>query len=338
MNDPLVRTRRPGASQQPAIALSLGDSSANMLTDRAVCAVTSRDLPTLTQTRILVVDDDDAICELLARVLRRSNMGGMTGLELTSLAGHLHPETPVVLMTGHRDTELMRAALRQGAVDFIPKPFDFDVIPIIIERNLERRAINRELSEEYRQIQIFSNVQVLAAAIDAKEPFTAQHSRRVARLCRATADAMKLSAADRQSVDWAAQVHDVGKIATPDHILLKAGGLTDAEWDVVRQHPTKGARIVGQVPDLQDVADVVRSHHEWVDGSGYPDGLEGEEIPLLARIIAVADAFEVMTSNRVYRGPVSEDEALMRLADGVDLQFDRAVVDAFVSLPRRSRR
>ena len=319
------------------------------------------------RTRILVVDDDERICELLSRVLQRSDyhvmtaesaedalglltlhvfdlvicdmqLGGMSGLDLTDLVVNLYPDIPVILMTARRDTDLMRAALRKGAADFMPKPFDSETIPIIIERSLERRALNQERVEEHRQNQIFSNVQVLAAAIDAKEPYTAEHSRRVARLSRATAEAMDLPYAEQQSVDWAAQVHDVGKIATPDHILLKSGRLTDDEWRVIRQHPLKGAQIVGHVQDLQYVAGIVRSHHERIDGNGYPDGLCGDRIPLLARIISVADAFEVMTSNRVYRSRISEAEAISRLKAGLNTQFDTRVVAAFASLSSEARR
>ena len=317
-------------------------------------------VPTL--TRILVVDDDDQICELLSHVLARAHyhvdcassgeealtilcqcefhmvvcdmhLGGMTGMELAALASNLYPHVPFILMTARRDPDLMRAALRRGFVDFIPKPFEFDNIPLIIERNLERRALIAEQAEAGKRSQIFSNIQVLAAAIDAKEPYTAEHSRRVARLSVAAAKAMGLPAAELPHVEWAAQVHDVGKIATPDRILLKAGPLSEDEWRVIRQHPIKGAEIVAGIQYLTGVAAVVRSHHERIDGKGYPDGLSGEQIPILSRIIAVSDAFEVMTSNRVYRARVSKEEAVLRLRAGANTQFDTAVVSAFVTLP-----
>ena len=314
-----------------------------------------------TATRILVVDDDDQVCELLSHVLIRSHyhvdcassgeqaltilcqrqfdmvvcdmhLGGMTGLDLAGIAFSLYPHIPFVLMTARRDPDLMRTALRRGIVDFLPKPFEFENIPIIIERNLERRALNEQQAESHRHSQIFSNVQVLAAAIDAKEPYTAQHSRRVARLAVAAAEAMGLTAAELPHVEWAAQVHDVGKIATPDHILLKAGPLSEEEWSVIRRHPVKGAEIVAGIQHLAGVAAVVRSHHERIDGKGYPDGLSGDQIPIQSRIIAVADAFEVMTSNRVYRARVSIAEAVRQLRAGANTQFDTTVVSAFVAL------
>ena len=367
MPEPLVKSRgvsdpkprnfiRPSA--EPLAVLSTCPSAFND---------TSLDASAPGPTRILVIDDDDRICELLSHVLRRSryyvecasggeqalsllsqrafdmvvcdmHLGGMTGLALTELASNLYRDVPFILMTGYRDTALMREALRQGAVDFIPKPFDSEVIPLIIERNLERRALNLRQAEVQRQNQIFSNVQALAVAIDAKEPYTAEHSRRVARLSRATAEAMDLPSSEQQSVDWAGQVHDVGKIATPDYILLKIGRLTDDEWRIIREHPAKGAQIVGQVQDLGFVAGIVRSHHERIDGTGYPDGLCGDQIPLLSRIIAVSDAFEVMTSNRVYRSRISDAKAISRLNAGANTQFDAAVVTAFISLPTEVHR
>jgi putative two-component system response regulator len=363
-----VQLRRPDASHQLAVVQTVGNSSAAAFAAAPPdTEIETFQLASLDQTRLLIVDDDEQICELLSRVLVRAGyrvqtaanaedamdllgrqafdlvvcdmqMGRMSGLDLTVRAARLYPEVPVVLMTAQRDTELMRTALREGAVDFIPKPFDFDTIPIIIERSLERLALNQKQAEEHRRSRIFSNLQALAAAIDAKEPYTAQHSRRVAQLSRATAAAMALPAVDLQLVEWAALVHDVGKIATPDRILMKSGKLTEEEWRIVRLHPIKGAQIVEQVPDLHCVGALVRSHHERIDGAGYPDGLCGEQIPLLARIIAVTDAFEVMTSNRVYRAPIGEREALRRLGVNAESQFDRAVVAAFVGLSSEARR
>lgn len=313
-------------------------------------------------TRILIVDDDESIRELLACVLIRHKylvtaaasaeealetlcsssfdmlisdmkMSGMNGLELTGLVARSHPNLPIILITGCCDAALMRSAMRQGASDFIPKPFNLDSIPIVVERNLERLALNEKRLNQDREAAVLSNVHLLAATIDAKEPFTAQHSRRVARIAMAIAERLGLSESERQLTDWAAQVHDVGKIGTPDSILLKPGCLTEEEWQIVRQHPIKGEEIVGRVEYLKNVAAVVRWHHERVDGGGYPDGLMGGAIPLAARIIAVADAFEVMTSERVYQPRLDWEEAIHRLEAGSGTQFDTDVVNAIISLP-----
>ncbi|HEV2471590.1 MAG TPA: HD domain-containing phosphohydrolase [Chthonomonadales bacterium] len=315
--------------------------------------------------RLLVIDDDDWIREVLARALVKAHyrvhtaasaeealemiryasyelilcdvrLGGMTGLDFTRHLTQRHPSVPIVLITAHSDLEQMRSALRVGAVDFLPKPLSIATLPLVIERNLERRALERKREIANDDIIMYNTVEALAAAIDAKEPFTAQHSHRVAALCNAMAEVMKLPEPERRVLALAAEVHDVGKIGTPDYILKKPGRLNEEEWEVIRQHPLQGAQIVGRVPQLNYVADVVRHHHEWINGSGYPDGLANDAIPLLSRVIAVADAYEVMTAGRVYSPKVVGDDALARLREATDTQFDRAVVEAFSTLDHQT--
>ena len=309
-------------------------------------------------TRVLIVDDDDWIRDVLARVLISHNyqvstaasaeealeliqysdydmvlsdmmLTGMSGMELTDRLHRSDPHLPIILITAHSDADVMRAALRHGACDFIPKPFTIETVPLIIERNLERQRLSRERTLFHEEEMRFATVQVLAASIDAKEPFTAEHSRRVARIAMTIATEIRLSDVEKQSLELAAQVHDVGKIGTPDYILNKPGRLSAEEWEIIKYHPIKGADIVGRVEQLAYVANVVRHHHEWINGTGYPDGIGGDEIPYLARVITVADAYEVMTSNRVYRTRLPNEEALSRLRQGAGTQFDTAIVEAF---------
>ncbi|HLK58897.1 MAG TPA: HD domain-containing phosphohydrolase [Chthonomonadaceae bacterium] len=313
------------------------------------------------KTHILVVDDDEWIRDVLVRVLLRNQyqvsaagsaeealellvhnsydllicdimMTGMSGMELLPRVIALYPDLPTVLITAHGDTTMMRQAFRYGACDFIPKPFTIETIPFIIERNLERHALERQRTERHDEAVRWATVQALAAAIDAKEPFTAEHSRRVAVFAVAIAEAMELPRSEVRNVQLAAEVHDVGKIGTPDSILNKPGPLDKEEWELIKQHAEIGAQIVGRIEQLAYVAEIVRHHHEAMNGNGYPDGLKGEEIPLLSRIIAVADAYEVMTSNRVYRTRFSREEAVSRLQAATGEQFDPEVVSAFLSL------
>ncbi len=350
-------------TMQPALVLEATAAPAALIADMpSRMSDTSGVLARAPQTtRILVVDDDEWIRDLLARVLIRYGyqvsaapsaeealdvlrqspydllisdmiLTGMNGLELTSRVAHTHPDLPIVLITAHGHAEMMRQALRQGASDFIPKPFNIETIPIVIERNLERRSLERQRVLEQDNKVMYKTIQALAAAIDAKEPYTAQHSRRVASLAVTIAEAMRLPLAEQRFLELAAHVHDVGKIGTPDHILNKPGNLDEDEWQAMRHHPVKGAEIVGRVEELSYVADVVRHHHEWLNGAGYPDGLRGESIPLLSRIIAVADAYEVMTSDRVYHSRLPSDEALRRLQAAAGVQFDAIVVQTFIRL------
>jgi uncharacterized membrane protein len=173
-------------------------------------------------------------------------------------------------------------------------------------------------------------LETLADIIDRKDPYTAEHSRRVAQYANAITQQMGLSERECLLIQSTARIHDLGKVTWRDDILFKPGRLTAEEMERVREHPVTGARIVEGLRNYQKGVPLIRHHHEWVDGSGYPDGLIREEIPLGARILAVADAFDAMTSDRPYRKALSKEEALHRLWTGMGTQFDPVVVEAFL--------
>lgn len=174
-------------------------------------------------------------------------------------------------------------------------------------------------------------IQALALALDAKDPYTRGHSERVAEYAVQIATEMRLSHSEVEMVRYAGVLHDIGKIGISDAVLNKVGRLTDAEFELIQAHTTIGAHVVKPVGFLRGVSKVIRHHHERYDGRGYPDGLKGEEIPLAARILAVADAFDAMTSDRVYRAGLNREEAELELLKGRGTQFDPQVVDVFVS-------
>jgi response regulator RpfG family c-di-GMP phosphodiesterase len=265
-------------------------------------------------------------------VLSDVHLPGMNGLALSSLVQSLQPELPVILITGMADVDMARSAIQQGACDFITKPIDLRSLPIVVERNLERRRVEAERAQLQDYKTRYHVIQALAAAIDAKQSYTAEHSRRVTAIALAIGRDMGLPAHDLSLLEMAAEVHDVGKIGVPDEILNKPGPLDSEEWKVMQDHSAQGEAIVAKVPELTEVARVVRHHHERVDGSGYPDRLAGEDIPILSRIISVADAYECMTGDRVYRAACSAEEATRRLQDSAGVQFDEIVVQKFLSL------
>ncbi len=258
-------------------------------------------------------------------------MPGLSGLELTEAVARIHPDIPIVLLTGHSDIELARDSLRRGASDFVTKPVNIRELPILIERNLTRRRLEvARLKEREAQV-LFEAIKALASAVDAKDPYTARHSMQVTRLSLALADAVALPSDDRYVLELAAWMHDVGKIGVPDHILTKPAPLTPKELAVMKIHPVKGGEIVGQIEELVLVADVIRHHHERIDGDGYPDGLRGEAIPLASRVIFIADAFDAMTANRSYRMGLGRDYAMAELVRQAGSQFDPDLVRAFVN-------
>jgi putative nucleotidyltransferase with HDIG domain len=189
----------------------------------------------------------------------------------------------------------------------------------------------RDLEDAY-----VSMVKVVAAAIDARDSYTHGHSARVAQLSLLLGKQIGLSEADLKDLEVACLFHDVGKIKTPDSILLKRGKLNDAEYTEMKQHVEYGASILSWAPSLSKYIPSTRHHHEWHNGKGYPDGLAGDSIPLFAAIISIADAFDAMTSNRPYRKALFKEEALRRIASMSGTQFRPELVPTFLDLMEKS--
>ncbi len=176
-----------------------------------------------------------------------------------------------------------------------------------------------------------NTLQLLANLVDARDPYTAKHSRRVAQYALIIARQMQLPLPQQETLWVAATIHDLGKLAIPESLLQKAGQLDAQEWEQMRLHPSTGASLVGGLPILQEAQEIMSCHHEHYDGTGYPDGKAGEEIPLAARILAVADALDAMTSERPYRGPRSLVEAFEEIRACAGTQFDPRVVEAVLA-------
>jgi HD-GYP domain-containing protein (c-di-GMP phosphodiesterase class II) len=179
---------------------------------------------------------------------------------------------------------------------------------------------------------LFSTLSALVKTVEARDAYTEAHSSRVKDTAITIARAYGCSKEDIEVLDFAARLHDIGKIGIRDDILLKPGRLTEEEYEKIKTHPLIGESIIGQLGLWDKEKQIVRHHHEWYNGEGYPDGLKGEEIPLLARILAVADAYDAMMSNRAYRREMPEKEVLKRISAGRGGQFDPKIVDLFLSM------
>ena len=175
-----------------------------------------------------------------------------------------------------------------------------------------------------------ASIRALAAAIDAKDPYTRGHSERVARYASAIAKEMGLSAEDVRKARLSALLHDVGKIGIDDRIIRKPTALTDEEFELMKAHPVKGAAIMETIPQLADIIPGMKYHHEKWEGGGYPDGLKGEQIPMQARIVAVADAFDAMTTTRPYQKAMEVTYVLERLREMANKRFDSVVIEALI--------
>jgi len=196
--------------------------------------------------------------------------------------------------------------------------------------NIENRLLYESLYTN-----LLSTFQSLVASIQARDYYTEEHSIRVMNIVITTAEAMSCSPSEIESLKIAATLHDIGKISIPDNILLKPGRLTTYEFDIIKKHPVIGENILKPLPILDTERSIIRHHHERWDGNGYPDGLQGSDIPFLSRMLAVADTFDAMTNNRPYRKAMEIDAAVAELKRNVNSQFDEQIVDCFISTLHR---
>lgn len=245
---------------------------------------------------------------------------------------------PVIFLTAdHKETTEVEC-LKMGAFDFIPKPVVPEVLLSRIDKALKLNSFHRELQEkldektqELERLTLQS-IQAIADIIDAKDSYTKGHSMRVANYSAWIARRMGWADEAIVPLHQAAMLHDVGKIGVPDRILMKDGLLTAEEMAKMREHTVIGYKILKDISGLKKVAMGARYHHERYDGSGYPDRLGGREIPEIARIIGLADAFDAMTSDRCYRKSLPDEKIKSEILEGSGKQFDPEVVDAFMDI------
>jgi HD-GYP domain-containing protein (c-di-GMP phosphodiesterase class II) len=212
-------------------------------------------------------------------------------------------------------------------------PFETGEVRLLecLAREISNTATTRRLHQELSGM-LFNTVRGLVAAIDAKDEYTRGHSERVYHLSRLIAGRLDLDAEQNRLLSWAALLHDVGKIAIDSDILNKPGRLTDEEYAAIKTHPARGCRVLEPIPQLREILPAIRHHHERWDGRGYPDGLRSEEIPLHARILAIADTYDAIVSTRAYRRARTPEFALEEISRGAGIQFDPAIVPVFLAL------
>lgn len=278
-------------------------------------------------------------------VLSDIDMPGQNGLWLLDRIQDLDGEPDVVMVTGVVDTSVAIGAIRRGASDYVTKPFNLEEVGIVVERVLEKRRLLREneayqhhleelVDERTRELEASyeSTLQALVTALDFRDNETQGHSSRVVEYAVMVAQRLRVDESGMRWIRWGALLHDVGKIGISDAILRKPGKLDGDEWTEMRKHPEMGYRMLQHIPFLRPALEIVLSHQERFDGTGYPQGLRGEAIPLGARIFAVVDTFDAMTSDRPYRAalPIEAARAEVRKFSGI--QFDPRVADAFLSI------
>ena len=340
------------------------------------------------QVSILIVDDEQTVRELLMKALGPRymcaaaasadeairmvssasfnlalvdiKMPGASGIELCQVFGKVCPDTVVVMVSGMTDIQYAIESMRQGAFDYVTKPFELAMLTLAVERAIryqglvaakrnytqsleqtvaarteEFRQVNRDLNEiiETLYTNYRATLHALAQALEARDVETRGHSDRV--VAYSIRLGKELGLKDRQliAVEQGALLHDIGKIGVPDAILRNPGALTETEWTEMRKHVGYGLGIIEGIDFLSGARPIVGQHHEKYDGTGYPAGLRGEMIHLNARIFAVADALDAITSERPYRAARSYSEARTEIVRGSGGHFDPAVVEAFLRVP-----
>ena len=268
-------------------------------------------------------------------------MPGMDGFEVLKRLQDILPEDekiPVVFLTGESGEDMEMKGLRMGAEDFIRKPVFPDVllqrVSRIIELNRVHKSMAMEIERRATECERLSRhvVQTLAEAIDAKDTYTNGHSDRVAKYSREIAKRYGYSDKEQDDIYMMGLLHDVGKIGVPDAIINKTGRLTDEEFETIKTHPVVGDRILSKVKEMPKLSIGARWHHERYDGKGYPDGQKGEEILEEARIIAVADAYDAMTSHRSYRDILPQSVVRSEIEKGKGTQFDPKFADIMLQM------
>jgi len=288
-------------------------------------------------------------------VISDLQMPGMSGMELLAKVRQSYPQIVFLMVTGVDDTRVGVQAMRQGADDYLVKPLQVDASILLgsltralhvkrLEQEVEnyRRHLEeivadqtQQLREALRQIErsYDHTLEVLGAAIDLRDSPTAGHSRRVFLYSIETAKLMGALESQMKNIAMGAWLHDIGKLAIPDAILLKPGPLSDQERAIMQRHAQIGYDLVKGIPFLADAAEIIFAHHERCDGSGYPRGLKTEQIPVGARIFAVADTFDAMTSDRPYRRALPFEASREVIERGAGKQYDSQVARVFLSIP-----
>ena len=333
--------------------------------------------------RILVVDDEEPIREIVSSMLTNAGyktqqaasglqalavlesgeefelmlsdlmMAELDGIGLLEKTKERYPDMPVVMVTAVHDISVALAAIRNGAYDYLLKPFEREQLLAMVRRALENRRLKLEnrayqtnleslvaaRTDQLRQAMADLErsyditLEALGDALDLKDAETEGHSKRVTAFTIAIARAMGIDTEKIRIIARGAFLHDIGKMAIPDAILRKPGPLTPDEVTIMREHCYRGYHMLRKIPFLYEAAEIVYAHQEFYDGTGYPRNLKGEQIPLGARIFAVADTLDAITSDRPYRAAQSVQAAREEIAQWSGRQFDPAVVDTFLQMP-----
>jgi putative two-component system response regulator len=293
----------------------------------------------------------------IALMLLDLSLPGIGGMDVVPAALDADPDLAIVALSGQADASIATYCLQQGAYDYLIKPIEITDLQVAVDSALRRRytrlqergittwlktEVTRQADELREATQRFQDVTVatlkaMIAALEGKNEYMAGHSARVAAFAAGIASELELPEIEIERIRLAGWLHDLGKIGIRDAVLDKPGGLSDSDYAHIKRHPIIGATILHPLTDLRSVAEYVRSHHEHWDGSGYPDGLKGEEIPIGGRIICMAEVFEALTTERPYQKTLGPEAAAARMREIAGKVIDPNLMKAFQAVVERKQ-
>ena len=283
-------------------------------------------------------------------ILTDIKLPGMTGIELLERVGKFNPGIQVILMTGYLEAEVMRRAIQLGAFDFLHKPFDYNELILTVRQALEKYRLLKqnelyhsrlEQLVEQRTLELIqakaklenhylNAINSMINAIEVSDVYTVGHSERVTAISLILGQLMKFSSEELRYLRIGAMLHDLGKVGGINTLITKPQKLDGNEYEMVKQHPLYGAKIVEPLGLPQTVSDVILQHHERPDGKGYPNGIVKDQISIYAKIVSIADSYDAMTSQRAYRNNLPPSEALEEIRSKSGTQFDPEITELFV--------
>ena len=302
---------------------------------------------------------DEAIdlfqAEKIGLIISEYKLNGKTGIDLLNFINEKKIGVDMILMANHPDIALISQLIEDGVYDLIEKPFHaYDVLMAVkrafekrklivegkdfqslLEKKIKEQTLSLRLRNQEKQQLLINTIKSLVQTLEAKDKYTEGHSRRVAENSLQIAQSIGLEYREQEEIHLAGLLHDIGKIGVKESILNKRGRLTEPEYTHIKIHPLISQRILEPIPQFKRIVSIIRHHHEFYDGSGYPDGLTGKSIPAGARILTICDAYDAMTSDRSYRAALPQDKAFEIIARNRGSQFDSDFVEIFYHIKGR---
>ncbi len=270
----------------------------------------------------------------ISLIVSDQKMPEMEGTEFLKRVNKVHPEIVKILLTGHQDTDIIVSAINDCQLyQYILKPFDPEDLKVSVDNGLKKFALASRKTLILKDLKelFYKTIKSISSALDAKDSYTHGHSLRVTLYSLMLARQINMNDAALEDLEVAGLLHDIGKISIPQSVLCKPDRLTDEEFKIMKSHCESGEQMLKNIKKLASVAQMLKTHHERWDGRGYPSGLKGTEIPLFARIIAIADTYDAMTSTRPYRKALPHDVAIQEIKKCAGMQFDPELAEVFVA-------